>query len=360
MSLASRISLASTVKLSSDAGRGSGRGSGSGSCSEINVSQRNENIRNLFAPSPATLAKRKAERQRSQSSVCLERQAFKPEQKKEQEQEQVQKHDLLPSGNQMLRRSMGQIGSYNGDNMNTNMNMNNGDYHTEGESKRLGSDGPGINQLTMTRNQSAVRQYNGVNSNSMGRHDNNNSSNNNNSHNNELDFSNNGWHRSSVELATGQLQKQNSVNATPRRPSSVWQGARNQPENSINSSMEKHQQWQQQQQQPQELQELNNNNNNNVDYGNEMTWGNATEKSQRNLSHWEILHDAQSLPAGKAVKVKVKADKKQGIYPAAPAYNYYEHEDDDDGEEEDKTEEGHANGHREADEVDKLQLHSAR
>ncbi|KAM8707348.1 hypothetical protein ACLKA7_011437 [Drosophila subpalustris] len=325
MSLASRISLASTVKPSSDAGRGSGsdRGRGSGSCSEINVNQRNENIRNLFAPSPATLAKRKAERQRSRSSVCLE-----PEQKKEQEQE----HDLLASGNQMLRRSMGQIGSCNGVNMNTNT-MNNGDYHTVKESKRLGSDGPGINQLAVTRNQSAVRQYNGVNNNS------NNS--NNKSHNNELDFSNNGWHQSSVELA--------SVNATPRRPCSDWQGARNQTENSINSSMEKQQQWQQQQ--------LNNNNsNNNVDYGNEMTWGNATEKSQRNLSHWEILHDAQSLPAGKAVKAKVKADKKQGIYPAAPAYNYYEHED----EEEHESEEGHANGHREADEADKLPLHSAR
>ncbi|KAH8420960.1 hypothetical protein KR009_006542, partial [Drosophila setifemur] len=41
--------------------------------SDVDVSQRNASIRNLFAPSPGQLAKKKEARQRSQSSFSLQR-----------------------------------------------------------------------------------------------------------------------------------------------------------------------------------------------------------------------------------------------------------------------------------------------
>jgi len=260
---------------------------------------------------------------------------------------------------------MGQIANYNGN----GTSMNNGDYQRE--SIRLGSDRPGINQLSMTRNQSAMKQYNGVNSNSIGRNwqQDNADIDNNNELDHALDCSkrdNNGWHQNVFQLATGQMQEQQQQQEAPlevsshRRPSlswlerKNWQGAMSQTENSINSSMEK-------QQQPQEMLELklpgylhkNNNNStitsyNNVKYGNEMTWGNATEKSQT-LNHLEIHHGSQSMEAGKA-----KVEKQQGIHSPAPAYNYYEHEDDDGYE--DGNENENVNGSTDADELDKLQL----
>ncbi|XP_051863143.1 uncharacterized protein LOC117576526 [Drosophila albomicans] len=358
MSLASRISLASSVKRGSDAGRGSL--SGSGSCTEINVTQRNANIRSLFAPSPASLAQRKAARQRSQSSVCLERQQSKPELEQEQEQK-LETADLLMSSSK-LRRSMGQIAGYNG----YNASLNNGDYQGE-QNIRLGSNRPaatatgaGINQLPMTRNQSAMKQYNGVNCNSMGHdwrsdnamdnwNENGNQNGNGHEYGMESEYGFSKRDNSAVQLATGQQQQEKCVEATPRRPSLSWHerknwlGAASHSENSINSSMEK-----QKQQQPQELLELklagfmrnssNSSNNNIVDYGNEMTWGSATEKSQT-LNHLEVLQDS---PAA-------KADQKPAMFmysaAAAPAYNYYEHEDDDDN----------GDAEADADEVDKLQ-----
>ncbi|KAH8414591.1 hypothetical protein KR215_009782, partial [Drosophila sulfurigaster] len=295
----------------SDRGRGSL--SGSGSCTEINVTQRNANIRSLFAPSPATLAQRKAARQRSQSSVCLERQQSKPELEQEQKLETA---DLLMSSRK-LRRSMGQIAGYNGN----NASLNNGDYQGE-QNIRLGSNRPaavgvgagaaGINQLPMTRNQSAMKQYNGVNCNSMGhdwrsdnamdnRNENGNQNGNGHEYGIESEYGFSKRDNSALQLATGQQQQE-----TPRRPSLSWHerknwlGAASQSENSINSSMEK-----QKQQQPQELLELklagflrnsSNSNNNIVDYGNEMTWGSATEKSQT-LNHLEVRQDS---PAAKA------------------------------------------------------------
>ncbi|KAH8312530.1 hypothetical protein KR044_011273, partial [Drosophila immigrans] len=291
---------------SSDARRGSS--SVGGSCSEINVTQRNANIRNLFAPSSATLAQRKAARQRSQSSVCLERQQLKPEQEQQQDQEQEQQQsDLLMSGKQMLRRSMGQIPSFNGN----NTGPNNAAYQRE-QNIRLG----GINQLPATRNQSAMKQYNGLNSNSMD---------------NDYDYDysyGNGYGNGNGNGNGCESDRENNARqlataeATPRRPSSSWQerrswlGAASHSENSINSSKEKQQQ-QQQQQQPQELLELklagfshsNNANNNNVDYGNEMTWGRATEKSPT-LNHLETRHDSQSL----ALALALDADQKPAMF----------------------------------------------
>ncbi|EDV92995.1 extracellular serine/threonine protein CG31145 isoform X2 [Drosophila grimshawi] len=337
MSLASRISLASTVKRSSG---------DAGSSTEISATERNANIRNLFAPSPATLAKRKAERQRSQSTVCLER--GRSEQKELQterleSQRQMQQGNGLSQSSQALRRSVGQIASYN------RYNKNNGDFQS---SMCQGSVNSGINHMAMGRNQSAIKQYDGVNRNSMGG---NNLQNNSSDDYNKDDIynetshalgghankENNGCQQSEFQLAPGQLQQQQQQQhpavTSPRRPSLPWQERTNwqaasQPENIINSSRQKqHQQQQQQHQQQQQQQQQQQTlelklpgvwNNNNVDFGNEITWGTATEKSQP-LNHLRMRQESVSLEAS-------KADYPHEIYSsAAPAYLHKEDSTDE-------------------------------
>ncbi|XP_030559577.1 extracellular serine/threonine protein CG31145 isoform X2 [Drosophila novamexicana] len=320
MSLSSRISLTGTVKQNSDAGN-----------AQFCATQRNANIRNLFAPTPAALAKRKAARQRSQSSVCLERDRLESKELQKQVGTQAQQLEQgLSQSSQALRRSMGQIASYNGN------NKNNGDYQ---RSICRESDSSGINQKAMAKNQSAIKQYNGVNNNSRGGQSRQ-------YHaygdcNSDEDYTdssyalgdlankeNNGWHQSAIQLATEQLQEQQQpVGASSRRPSLAWQERKNwqamsQPENFINSVMEK----QQKEQQALQLKLAGIWDNNNVDFGNEMTWGKATEKSQP-LYHLRLLQESLPLDVS-------KADKHRDIYStgiaaAAPAYDYDEDKADE-------------------------------
>ncbi|XP_023179919.2 extracellular serine/threonine protein CG31145 isoform X3 [Drosophila hydei] len=296
MSLSSRISLTSSVKQGSDAGSNS---------------ERNANIRNLFAPSPAELAKRKAARQRSQSSVCLDRGQL--EQKEQQEQLQVQVTQRaygLSQSNQALRRSMGQIAIYNG------TNANNGDYQ---RGICRGGDGPDINQMATTRNQSAMEQYKNHSKGSRGRQFN--------AYGSEdaalgdwANKENKDWQPSALQLATEQLQVQEQQPL--RRPSSTWHERKNwqamsQPENFINSSMQKQQQKQQEQeldQQTVQLKLAGVTASNNVDFGNEMTWGNAAEKSQP-LNHLRLQQNSLQPDTS-------KADQRQDVYSAAIAYDY--------------------------------------
>ncbi|KRG02283.1 uncharacterized protein Dmoj_GI10702, isoform C [Drosophila mojavensis] len=262
-------------------------------------SERNANIRNLFAPTPAALAKRKAARQRSQSSVCLDRGQLEQREQREPQEEQPPERQVTQPGrlsqsNQALRRSMGQIASYNG------TNANNGDY--QGGIWQRGSDGPDINQMAMTRNQSAMEQYENNSKGSLSRQFN--------AYGSQNDWANkqnNDWQPSALQLATEQLQVQQPL----RRPSLAWHERKNwqamsQPENFINSSMQKQQQ-QQEQQQEHELDQLKLaevSGNNNVDFGNEMTWGNAAEKSLP-LNHLRLRQSS------------LQPDQRQDIYTAA-------------------------------------------
>ncbi|KAH8417677.1 hypothetical protein KR222_004065, partial [Zaprionus bogoriensis] len=320
------------VKQNSDAGSGS----------EISVTQRNANIRNLFAPSPAALAKRKAARQRSQSTVCLERGQAEHEQTVEraspwEDAEQAQRQGrALSLSNQQLRRSMGQIMSNNGN----NRNNADADAVAHRQSRHQGREtSEVVNQLAMTRSQSAVRQCEASHSNSMGRkfhqddaydvaYD---------AYDKGSDYApadctnkhNNGRHQGAFQLATVQLQQQQSGEEAsgPRRPSLSWHERKNwqptkQLQNCINSSMQK-------QQLPQESLELkvpafwpsnsnssNNNNNNCVDSDNEMTWGGAREKSLP-LNHLEMLYSAQAGQQQEMNSVRAAA-----AAAAAEAFNY--------------------------------------
>ncbi|XP_041675449.1 extracellular serine/threonine protein CG31145 isoform X2 [Drosophila eugracilis] len=188
--------------------------------SEVDLRQRNASIRNLFSPSPAELAKKKEEarqrRSRSQSSFSLQR---------------------IGNGyDEGIGNKMGLPSSNSFD-----------DYAL------------GINQLPMTANQSAVRQYNGHGHNELGP--------------NPYAqapvtviprTSDNGWHQSAFELA---------MSRTPAEHKN-WKST-SQLENFINSTEQLQQQWQQQQQQQEQDQDQDTC----VDFGNEMTWGKSAEKS---------------------------------------------------------------------------------
>ncbi|EDX14076.1 GD18367 [Drosophila simulans] len=195
--------------------------------SEVDLRQRNASIRNLFAPSPAELAKKKEARQRSrsQSSFSLQRASSQDD----------------GIGNGM---GMG-FGSKMGSQMGLPSTKSFDDYAL------------GINQLPMTANQSAVRQYNGQDHNELG----------------SSPYapasttasalviprtSHNGCHQSAFELA---------MSRTPSEHKN-WKST-SQLENFINSNEKLQQeQWQQHQQQD-----------TSVDFGNEMTWGKSAEKS---------------------------------------------------------------------------------
>lgn len=274
------------------------------------------------------MAQRKAARQRSQSTVCLER--GKSEQEASAGQGARDSEDASEYGralslsNQQLRRSMGHISAYNGNNK-----KNNADYQQHGI--RQGSVSSDINQLPMIANQSAIIQYNAVavNGNSMGREYRQDDDDVVYAYDKDSlyatgDFTsreNNGWNQQSTfQLAAGQMHHQQqqhrheqSVDDSPRRPSLTWHERRNwsskkQSENLINRSMQNQQQQQPPQQQPQQqqqpqLEQLPQESlelklpgiwkNSNVDFGNETTWGNAREKSLP-LSHLELLHDPTS------------------------------------------------------------------
>lgn len=268
------------------------------------------------------MAKRKAARQRSQSTVCLER--GKSEQEAQAGQgprnsEDASEHGrALSLSNQQLRRSMGHISAYNGNNK-----KNNADYQQHGI--RQGSVSSDINQLPMIANQSAIIQYNAVavNGNSMEREYRQDDDDVVYASNKDSLYAsggfpsreNNGWHQQSAfQLAAGQMHQQQqhryeqSVDDSPRRPSLTWHERKNWPskkqsENLINRSMQSHQLQQQQpqlEQLPQESLELKLPGiwkNSNVDFGNEVTWGNAREKSLP-LSHLELLHDPSTLDNG--------------------------------------------------------------
>lgn len=278
---------------------------------EISVTQRNANIRNLFAPSPAALAKRKAARQRSQSTVCLERGQSEQEPRAGQAEREPQDGRALSLSNLQLPRSMGHISAYNGN------NKNNADYHPSSSRRaRQGSVSPDLNQLAMTKNQSAIRQYNAVNGNSL-RHE---------FHQDVAYVSNkdspyasgdltnsdnNGMQQSAVHLPPGLQQVEQSTEDSPGRLPLTWHQRRHWPaakhsENLINSNMQK-----QQQQLPQDSLELKLPGiwqNNNVDFGNEITWGAARETSLP-LSQLEMLHDSLSLdkPQGELYSVGAAA-----------------------------------------------------
>ncbi|XP_033150129.1 extracellular serine/threonine protein CG31145 [Drosophila busckii] len=307
MSLASRISQASNVKRNSDAG------------SELSADQRNANIRNLFAPTPAALAKRKAARQRSQSSVCLER----APQKQPQQQQAAQAAAGLGLATK-LRRSMGQIVDYNGFNKHNDDYA--GDFNNVVQTER-------INQLAMSRNQSAMQQqqqqYNGKSIEQS--QDNGNEQDDDDSEAAMYALGagkNNGLHQSEIQLANGQMLSMLEAMPTPRRPGSAswlerkgWQ-ATSQPENFINSCMQRQKATQQQEQQQQLLPELklpgysSNDNNNNVDSGNEMTWGSAEEKSQP-LNHLRTLHDSLSQApdiATEELALELELEQRQSMH----------------------------------------------
>lgn len=264
------------------------------------------------------MAKRKAARQRSQSTVCLER--GKSEQEASAGQGARESKDATENGralslsNQQLRRSMGHISAYNGNNK-----KNNADYQQHGI--RQGSVSSDINQLPMIANKSEIIQYNAVavNGNSMGREyrqddDDVVYASDKDSLYASGDFTsreNNGWNQQSTfQLAPGQMHQQQqhrhaqSVDDSPRRPSLTWHERRNwsskkQSENLINRGMQ-NQQQPQLEQLPQESLELKMPGiwkNSNVHFGNETTWGNAREKSLP-LSHLELPHDPTTLDNG--------------------------------------------------------------
>ncbi|XP_044251679.1 extracellular serine/threonine protein CG31145 [Drosophila takahashii] len=220
--------------------------------SEVDLRQRNASIRNLFAPTPAELARKKEARQRSrsQSSFSLQR---------------------IGRGSSQDNGIGGQKG----------MDSGSGLLPT---SQSFDDYALGINQLPMTANQSAVRQYNGHGHNELG----------------PSPYapaviprtSHNGWHQSAFELA---------MSRSPTAPSSEedknWRST-SQLENFINSN--------------EQLQQ-----DTCVDFGNEMTWGKSAEKSlplnhlqlqgggfsrddQWDLEQRESLHSQSYRPAAAA------------------------------------------------------------
>uniref|UniRef100_B3P8G9 GG12419 n=1 Tax=Drosophila erecta TaxID=7220 RepID=B3P8G9_DROER len=199
--------------------------------SEVDLRQRNASIRNLFAPSPAELAKKKESRQRSrsQSSFSLQRVSSQ--------------EDGIGNG-----IGLG-IGTGLGSRMGSQMGLS--------SSKSFDDYALGINQLPMTANQSAVRQYNGQDHNELGSSPYAPAS----TRTSALVIprtSHNGCHQSAFELA---------MSRTPSEHKN-WRST-SQLENFINSNEKLQQeQWQQQQQQD-----------TSVDFGNEMTWGKSAEKS---------------------------------------------------------------------------------
>ncbi|XP_020808467.1 extracellular serine/threonine protein CG31145 isoform X2 [Drosophila serrata] len=202
--------------------------------SEVDLSQRNASIRNLFAPTPGQLAKRKEARQRSrsQSSFSLQRVG----------QEGIGfAANGTPAGNaeqQQLHRSTGKLAGW------SNGHSFDDDYDRPAAL--------GINQLPMTANQSAVRQYNGQdNAESQ-------------------PSSNNGW--SAFELPMRPNRTRNLARTrSPAEEHKNWSST-SQLENFINSNEQM-----QQQQDPYPYQ--NHRQDISVDFGNEMTWGKSAEKS---------------------------------------------------------------------------------
>ncbi|XP_041449527.1 extracellular serine/threonine protein CG31145 [Drosophila obscura] len=282
--------------------------------SEIDVSQRHANIRNLFAPSPAQLAKRKEQRQRSQSSVSLQRAS-------------LEKDSLRGVSTGQLARKTNGNGSLDG-------YGNDYDGYNDCQSdgprmrrQRMGSSGSvalGINQLAMTANQSAVKQCNGVNVHGQD-----------NAGHDELPVAagisipgrdNNGWHPSAFELAMKQTP---FTSAAPTPYLSPYQS---QSQSQYQSHDGGHKNWkstsqlenfinneQKQQEQGQEL-EMELQQDIAVDFGNEMTWGKSAEKSLA-LNHLRTTLQSQS-----------QSQEKQGRFAtvSTASFSAYAPQDDDD------------------------------
>ncbi|XP_017046412.1 extracellular serine/threonine protein CG31145 isoform X2 [Drosophila ficusphila] len=202
--------------------------------SEVDLRQRNASIRNLFAPTPGELAKKKeARRQRSRSQSSFSLQRFGQNNDDDDGMAGIAgPHQMgLPSSNSF------------------------DDYAT------------GINQLPMTANQSAVRQYNGQDNNENGsspcspatvipR------------------TSHNGWHQSAFELAMSRSRSRSRNPAEHKNWSST-----SHLENFINSNEQLQLQQLQLQLQLQQNHENHEQQDTFVDFGNEMTWGKSAEKS---------------------------------------------------------------------------------
>ncbi|XP_043862218.1 extracellular serine/threonine protein CG31145 isoform X2 [Drosophila santomea] len=204
--------------------------------SEVDLRQRNASIRNLFAPSPAELAKKKESRQRSrsQSSFSLQRASSQD--------------DAIGNGIGMgMGLGLG-LGSQMGSKMGSQMGL-------PSSSNSYDDYALGINQLPMTANQSAVRQYNGQDHNELGSSPYAPASTTTSALPVIPRTSHNGCHQSAFELA---------MSRTPTEHKN-WKST-SQLENFINSNekLQQEQQWQQE---------------TSVDFGNEMTWGKSAEKS---------------------------------------------------------------------------------
>ncbi|EDV43979.1 uncharacterized protein Dana_GF18751, isoform A [Drosophila ananassae] len=224
--------------------------------SEVDVSQRNASIRQLFAPSATQLAKKKEARQRSQSSFSLQRIGS------QDVGGQVQSPKAVPAPEQQqqqLRLSTGKLAGWsNGNGFD--------DYQPRAAL--------GINQLAMTTNQSAVKQYNGQDNNEWAPSP-------------PLRLNriprqaDNGRHQSAFELAmrknwksTSQLE--NFINNEHH-------------DDELRQNLEYEQELEQEpEQEPEPEQDIS------VDFGNEMTWGKSAEKSLP-LNH---LQSSRSRLAG--------------------------------------------------------------
>ncbi|XP_017143813.1 extracellular serine/threonine protein CG31145 isoform X1 [Drosophila miranda] len=267
--------------------------------SEIDVGQRQASIRNLFAPSAAQLARRKEQRQRSQSSVSLQRAS-------------LEKDSLRGvSTGQLARKTNGNDSSLDG-----GYGIDHDGYNDcqSGAGRRSGSVALGINQLAMTVNQSAVKQCNGVNVHGQD-----------NAGPDELPGAagisipwraNNGWHQSAFELAMKQ---------TPAAPA-LWSPYQSQSQSQYQSHGGGHKNWkstsqlenfinneqEQQQEQREPQQDIS------VDFGNEMTWGKSAEKSLA-LNH---LRTALQNPE--------QHGRCSTVAPAPASLSAYAPQDDDD------------------------------
>ncbi|XP_017031658.1 uncharacterized protein [Drosophila kikkawai] len=208
--------------------------------SEVDLRQRNASIRNLFAPTPGELAKRKEARQRSrsQSSFSLQRVG--------QEGIGFAANGTPANGSgsrdaeqlQLLHRSTGKLAGWS-----------NGHSFDDDYGRRAAL---GINQLPMTANQSAVRQYNGQD-------------------NAESQPSpNNGcWPATSAfELPMRPTRTRTLARTRSPAEHKNWSST-SQVENFINSN----EQLQHQDPYQNHRQDIS------VDFGNEMTWGKSAEKS---------------------------------------------------------------------------------
>ncbi|KAH8280963.1 hypothetical protein KR054_005890, partial [Drosophila jambulina] len=205
--------------------------------SEVDLSQQNASIRNLFAPTPGQLAKRKEDRQRSrsQSSFSLQRVG--------QEGIGFAANGSPGSRNDeqlQLHRSTGKLAGWS-----------NGHSFDDDYGRRAAL---GINQLPMTANQSAVRQYNGQDNAES------------------LPSPNNGCSPATSAFELPMRPARTRALARTRSPAEHknWSST-SQLENFINSNE------QMQQQDPYPYQ--NHRQDISVDFGNEMTWGKSAEKS---------------------------------------------------------------------------------